>query len=55
MAEPEPEDQAWKAVVAVEVLNTTLAEVIVALSEGSTSQSIYICNRGNGKLSRFHL
>lgn len=46
MAEPEPEDQVWTAVVAVEVLNSTMAEIIVSLGEGVPNQSIDICNRG---------
>ena len=47
MAEPEPEDQVYEAVVVVQVLNTTLAEIIIAFGEGDPNQSIDICNRGS--------
>ena len=50
MAEPEPEDNVYDAVVVVQVLHTTLAEIIVALGEGNPDQSIDICNRGKETL-----
>ena len=50
MAEPEPEDKVYDAVVVVQVLHTTLAEIIVALGEGNPNESIDICNRGKETL-----
>ena len=46
MAEPQPEDEVYGAVLVVATLTDALAEIIVTIGEGDPSQSIAVCNKG---------